>query len=274
MSRAIIVPGVTPANTSGVPSIDIAELPYYDVRNMAGLAFWGRGDAVTANVGGGFVAQMSDRRTSSTRLLRQPSGQTSVIAPSSTVGFLGNRPTLLWDAATDGRMDLNENIIPTSGPFAIYVAAHFLSTAHNRIFGNTGASQLAANNVLGELRLAVASSGTGANVVTTLSGGSQNRDLLIGFQRRMDGARSRLAIRYLVAGGSWVDVPAAAWCTADGTNTGAERTIAATLSVGSYSVSAGYAFAGRLAQILVFNQDVVGAQRDKVEEYLRNYHRL
>ncbi len=272
MSKAIIADGITGTFPSGTPSIDIAELPYYDVRNMAGLAFWGRADNAVANVGGGFVAQMADKRSGSSRLLRQPSGQTAVITPSTTTGFLRNRATLLWDANTDGRMDLSENIMPTTGPWAIYFAAHLLTGGYNRIAGNLSASQMGFNQVTGELRLSVASSGTGASVTAVVSGGAQNRDMLVGIQRRMDGARSRLAIRYRVAGASWVDVPAAAWCTSDGTVSGTERTMGSTLSLGAYTVTASYAFNGRLAQALVFNADVAGTLRDKVEEYLSNYH--
>lgn len=276
MSTAILATGISnPTYTSG-PAIDIAETPYYNIRNLANLAFWGRADGALDDIGGGFKASLPDKRTGSTRAFRQPTGQTAVIAKSTTPGFMRNRATLLFDANTDGRMDLSDNIMPTTGNWAIYMALHMNSGGYNRLFGNASASNLAINQVNNEMRFSITSSSPSPNVTATVPSGLQSRDVIFGFFRRPSSTSTKLAIRYKFAGQAWQDVEAANFCTTDGLVGGTPRTITNTLSLGAYTTpAASYAFNGRLAQILVFNADVgsgPGSVREKVEEYLVNYH--
>lgn len=273
MSTAVFATGITSLTySSGVPSTDIAEIDYYDVRNMAGLAYWGRADSAVDNIGSGYKAQMADKRTGSSRLLRQPTGQTGVFVKSTTEGYLRNRATLLGDTATDGYLGLSENIMPTSGAWAIYMAINPITGGYKRLFGNSSGSGLEANIVSTQIRLQV-TSGTGASVTATPSGGIDGRDFLIGFFRRTDSTSTRLAIRYKTAGAAWVDAPATDYCTSNGLVGGAARTISADLRVGCYATTASYYANWRLAQIMIFNADVgTSTLRDKIEEYLSNYH--
>lgn len=276
MSTAILATGISnPTYTSG-PAIDIAETPYYNIRNLANLAFWGRADGALDDIGGGFKASLPDKRTGSTRAFRQPTGQTSVIAKSATPGFLRNRATLLFDANTDGKMDLSENIMPTTGNWAIYMALHLNTGGYNRLLGNASSSNLAINQLNNEMRLSITASSPSPNVTAVVASGLQSRDMLVGFFRRPASSSSKLAIRYKFAGQAWQDVEAANFCTVDGLVGGTPRSITNTLTLGAYTTPvASYAFNGRLAQLLLFTGDVgsgSGSVREKVEEYLTNYH--
>ena len=273
MSTAIFATGITSLTYSaGVPSSDIAEIDYYDVRNMAGLAFWARADSAVDDVGSGYKAQMADKRTGSARLLRQPAGQTGVFVKSTTEGYLRNRATLLGDTATDGYLALSENIMPTTGAWAIYMAVNPITGGYKRLFGNGSGSGLQANLVNSEIRMQVAS-GSGAAISASVSGGIDGRDMLIGFFRRTDGDSTRLAIRYKTAGAAWVDAPATDYCTSTGLVGGTARTISADLRVGCYATTASYYANWRLGQLMIFNADVGSSTlRDKIEEYLTNYH--
>lgn len=273
MSTAVIAAGITPTYRAGVPTIDIAETSLYDIKNLAGLGFWGRGDAITANAGGGYVAQLDDKRTASARKLRQAAGQTATFTPSTTTGYLGNRATLLGDTATDGRMVLSDAIIPATGPWAIYMAIHMLSGGYHRLLGNDSASLMGLDEVGGELRFRVANSGAGASLLNTPSGGLAGRDCLLGVHRRIVGASTKLALRYKFSGTPWVDVEAASFCTSDGSEGAAARTIATSLVLGIWNntPTASYAFNARLGQIMVFPADVA-AIRSTIESYLVNYH--
>lgn len=276
MSTAILAPGITsPTYTSG-PAIDIAETPYYNIRNLSNLIYWGRADSALDDIGGGFKASLPDKRTGSTRAFRQPTGQTAVIAKSTTPGFLRNRATLLFDATTDGAMPLSDNILPTSGNWAIYMALHMLPGGYNRLLGNSSGSNLAISQVNNEIRLSITASSPSPNATATIASGAQSRDVLLGFFRRPVSTSSKLAIRYKFAGQAWQDVEAANFCTTDGLVGGTPRTVLSSLTLGAYTTPAtSYAFNGRLAQFLLFGADVgygSGSVREKVEEYLVNYH--
>lgn len=275
MSTAILATGLTPTYITG-PAIDIAETPYYNIRNLAGLAFWGRADGAVDDVGSGYKAQLPDKRTGSARLLRQPTGQTATMTKQTAAGYLRNRANVLWTADTDGMMAMSEDFMPTTGAWAIYLAVHLLTPGYNRLLGNNGGSQLAVNQVNNEWRLAVAGYGSGASVTAAVAAGLQNKDVLVGFFRRTVSTSTKLAVRYKFAGQAWQDVEAASYCTSDGLVGGTARSIAASLLLGVHTTpAASYAFNGRLAQLLVFNADVgsgSGSVREKVEEYLTNYH--
>lgn len=162
--------------------------------------------------------------------------------------------------------------MPTTGPWAIYVAINAITGGYKRVMGNSSGAGLAVNLVGSEIRLQVAS-GTGASVTVAVAGGVDGRDMLIGLFRRTDGASTRLAIRYKTAGAAWVDVPAAAYCTTDGLSTGPVRTISADLRVGCYVNTVSYVPNWRLGQLMLFDADVGSSTlRDKIEEYLTNYH--
>lgn len=261
---------MTPTYTTGVPSVDIGVLRA--IASVTGLAFWGRPDSINAAPGGGYAWQFNDKRASSTRTLRQPTGQTGTLTYKSDSGYLGNRPTVEASAGSDTRLDLSENVLSTTGAFALYFAVHPLTTLC-RLAGNTAASTLAVNLVNNEIRLSVASVGSGASVTATVSGGNlSGRNTLIGILRRTDSTSNRLVIRHKFAGSAWVETAASAYCTSDGLVSGTLRAIAATLSVGVYSASAGYSLNSRLGQVLVFNQDLGTTNQTLVEDYLADYH--
>jgi len=271
MSTLIVASGMTPTYTTGVPSVDIGVLRA--IASVTGLSFWGRPDNINAAPGGGYAWQFNDKRASSTRTLRQPTGQTGTLTYRSDSGYLGGRPTIEASNGSDTRLDLSENVIPTTGPFAIYYAITPL-VGLCRIGGTTSSSsQLQIDLVSAQIRLKVANSGSGADVTANVSGGNlSGRNVLIGFLRRTDTTSNRLVIRHKFAGSAWVETASSAFCTNDGLVGGTLRSIGSTLSVGVYTASAGYSFQSRLGQIMVFNQDLGTTNQTLVEDYLADYH--
>lgn len=269
-STVILAPGITPPYTTGVGRIDIGVLN--NIGSVPGLAFWGRGNNVNAAPGGGFAFQLNDLRSGSTRTLRQPTGQTGTLTARTDLGYLGNRRTVEANSGADTRLDLSDaTLLPTTGAWALYFAVH-AQTALCRLFGGVGSS-FGGNLVNAEIRLQVASSGSGAQVTANVSGGNvANRDLLVGFLRRTESGSNRLVIRHKFAGQAWVETAAAAFCTTDGLSTGALRTIPAALSVGVYAAAGGYSLQSRLGQVMLFNADLSAGNQTIVEDYLTNYH--
>jgi len=270
MSTLIVASGMTPTYTTGVPSADIGVLR--DIASISSLAFWGRADDINAAPGGGYAWQFNDKRASSSRTLRQPTGQTGTLTQRTDTGYLGGKKTIEASSGSDTRLDLSDNVLSTTGPFAIYFAIHPLTTLC-RVAGNTSASSLALNLVNSEIRLSVASSGSGASVIATASGGNlSGRNVLIGILRRTDSTSNRLVIRHKFAGSAWVETAASAYCTSDGLVGGTLRTIAATLSVGVYTAGSGYSLQSRLGQVAVFTSDLGTTNQTLVEDYLSDYH--
>ena len=273
MSTLIVASGMTPTYTTSVPQADIAVLRA--IGSVTGLSFWGRPDSINAAPGGGYAWQFNDKRASSSRTLRQPTGQTGTLTYRSDSGYLGGRPTIEVSNGSDTRLDLSDNVLSTTGAFAIYFAIHPLAALH-KLCGNTASgSQLQVSLVSSEIRFAVASSGSGASVTATVSGGNLNgRNVLIGLLRRTDSTSNRLVIRHKFAGSSWVETAASAYCTSDGLVGGSLRSIAATFSAGVFYGTASYTAQSRLGQVLVFNQDLGTTNQTLVEDYLSDYHQM
>jgi len=271
MSTLIVASGMTPTYTTGVPSVDIGVLR--DIASISTLAFWGRADDINAAPGGGYAWQFDDKRASSSRTLRQPTGQTGTLTQRTDTGYLGGKKTIEVSSGSDTRIDLSDNVLSTTGPFAIYFAIHPLITLL-KLCGNTASSsQLQASLVNSEIRFAVASSGSGASVTASVSGGNlSGRPVLIGLLRRTDSTSNRLVIRHKFAGSAWVETAASAYCTSDGLVGGSLRTIAATFSAGVFSATASYTFASRLGQIAVFSSDLGTTNQTLFEDYLSDYH--
>lgn len=269
-STVLLAPGITPIYTTGVGRLDIGVLN--NIGSVPGLAFWGRSNNINAAPGGGFAFQFNDLRSGSTRTLRQPTGQTGTLTQRTDSGYLGNRRTVEANSGADTRLDLSDaTLLPTTGPWALYFAVH-AQTSLCRLFGGVSSS-FGGNLVNNEIRLQVASSGSGAQVTATVSGGNvANRDLIVGFLRRTDGASNRLVIRHKFAGAGWVETAAGAFCTTDGLSTGSLRTIPAALSVGVYATSSGYSLQSRIGQMMLFNADLSVSDQTVVEAYLANYH--
>lgn len=273
MSTLIVASGMTPTYTTGVPQADIGVLR--DIAGISSLAFWGRADNINASPGGGYAWQFTDKRSDSTRTLRQPTGQTGTLTQRTDSGYLGGKKTIEASNASDTRMDLSDNVLSTTGPFAIYFAVHPL-TATFRLAGNTSSSsQLQVDLVSAQIRLKVASSGSGSAVTASVSGGNlSGRDVLIGILRRTDSTSNRLVIRHKFAGSAWVETTATDYCTSDGLVSGSLRTISSTLSVGVYSASAGYSLQSRLGQVAVFTSDLGTTNQTLFEDYLSDYHQM
>lgn len=269
-STVILAPGITPTYTTGVGRLDIGVLN--NIGSVPGLQFWGRGNNVNAAPGGGFAFQFNDLRSGSTRTLRQPTGQTGTLTARTDLGYLGNRRTVEANSGADTRLDLSDaTLLPTTGAWALYFAVH-AQTSLCRLFGGVGSS-FGGNLVNAEIRLQVASSGSGAQVTANVSGGNvANRDLLVGFLRRSESGSNRLVIRHKFAGQAWVETAAAAFCTTDGLSTGSLRSIGAALSVGVYSAAGGYSLQSRLGQVMLFNANLSAGNQTIVENYLTNYH--
>lgn len=268
-STVLLAPGITPTYTTGVGRLDIGVLN--NIGSVPGLQFWGRANNINAAPGGGFAFQFNDLRSGSTRTLRQPTGQTGTLTQRTDSGYLGNRRTVEASNGADTRADLSESILPTSGAFAVYIAAHALAS-NIRLFGVPG-SVCDATLVNAEIRMRVSSSGNGANVSANVSGGNvAGRDLLVGFLRRTESGSNRLVIRHKFAGQAWVETAASAFCTADGLSTGSLRVIGSAFSIGMSAASAGQTFQCRFGQVLVFNTDLSVSNQALVEDYLVNYH--
>lgn len=270
-STVILAPGITPTYTTGVGRLDIGILN--NIGSVPGLQFWGRGNNINSSPGGGYAFQFNDLRTASTRTLRQPSGQSGTLTARTDSGYLGNRRTVEASGGADTRLDLSDaTLLPTTGPWALYFAIHAQTTLC-RLFGNSGSSTFGGNLVNNEIRFQVTSSGAGASVTATVSGGNiSGRDLLVGFLRRTDSTSNRLVIRYKFAGTSWTEVASSGFCTSDGLVGGTLRTVGAALSVGVYSASSGYSLQSRIGQMMLFNADLSVSNQTVVEDYLANYH--
>lgn len=255
--------------TEGVPRIDLLALQDTTAWQAAGVRFHGRANAVT--IPGAGVAATWANALPQTVDARQPTGQSGTLTLRTDAGYFGTRKTI-EAAGIAGDLfywALSENIIPTSGPFEIWLAVH-PTTGTFRLLGQSDTSKLSASIVSGEIRLNFANSGSGTYSVNAnkATGNFAGNDVLVHLRRDADNVAH---VRYKLPGLAWVEAVSPYPITAGAAGTGAVLVIGGDLRFGSYRAQASYTPNGRWGGMLVAVADLPASVRAAVDAYLVAY---
>lgn len=267
-AKQLLMPGPASQYSNG-PVADITTFVKVSEWVANGLGFWGRADGYDDTPAAGLL-DVTDRRPGSTLFLNQPAGQIAII-PKSDAGYLGGRKTLEFGAGTGSIadkqwLDNSSALMPTAGPFAIYLAVHPYSSVMDLLGAPDDRSKLYCTVVNGIVRMQVANSGANVTLDTGLGTSLKNRDLLIGFIRQSDGF---LKLRLRKQGdAAWSESLSAA------ANAGA---IVANLRCGRVRNTADAGsnnFYGRWGGMLVQPGNLPAEQQTPFESYLSNYYKI